>query len=105
MKNVISFVIFMAVCAVIVLSAAPAMAGSAAYINPNSVDGHDNPLAGGQPVVFAPGHVSLVSPTMDDMSIVFVNGTPSYMLTGTIDNPVKNDQVQQQLNFMYDISG
>ena len=80
------------------------MAGSAAYINPNNIDGHDNPLAGGDPVVFTPGHVSLVSPTMDDMSIVFVNGTPSYMLTGTIDNPVKNNQVQQQLNFMYDIT-
>ena len=79
MKNVISFAIFMAVCAVIVLSAAPAMAGSAAYINPNNVDGHDNPLAGGAPVVFAPSHMSLASPTMDGMSIVFVNGTPSYI--------------------------
>ncbi len=93
----------MAICAVIVLSAAPAMAGSAAYINPNSIDGHDNPLAGGASVVFAPGHVSLVSATMADTSIVFVNGKASYMLTGTIDSPVKNDQVQQQLDFMYDI--
>ena len=93
----------MAVSAVIVLSAAPAMAGSAAYINPNNVDGHDNPLAGGAPVVFAPNHVSLISPTMDGMSIVFVNGAPSYILTGTIDSPVKNDQAQQQLDFMYDI--
>jgi hypothetical protein len=103
MKKVISLSIFMAICAIIVLSAAPAMAGSAAYVNPNNIDGYDNPLAGGDPVVFAPGHVSLVSPTMDGMSIIFVNGTASYMLTGTIDNPVKNDQVQQQLNFMYDI--
>ncbi|HEY3421781.1 MAG TPA: hypothetical protein VGK13_01385 [Methanocellaceae archaeon] len=86
------------------MSAAPAIAGSAAYINPNNVDGHDNPLAGGNPVVFAPGHVSIASPTMTDTSIVFANGKPSYMLTGTIDNPVKNDQVQQQLNFMYDIN-
>ena len=105
MKNVISFVIFMAIGAIIVLSAAPAMAGSAAYINPNNIDGHDNPLAGGDPVVFAPGHESLVSPTMDGISIVFANGTASYMLTGTIDNPVKNDKVQQQLDFMYDFEG
>jgi hypothetical protein len=103
MKNVISFAMFIAICAIIVLSAAPAMAGSAAYINPNNVDGNDNPLVGGNTVVFAPGHVSIASPTMDDMSIVFVNGKPSYMLTGTIDSPVKNDQVQQQLDFMYDI--
>jgi hypothetical protein len=105
MKNVISFAMFMAVCAIIVLSAAPAMAGSAAYNNPNSVDGYDNPLAGGAPVVFAPGHVSLASPTMTGVSIVFVNGAPSYELTGTIDSPVKNDNIQQQLDFMYDMVG
>ena len=104
MKNVISIAIFMAVCAVIVLSAAPAIAGTAAYNNPNSIDGYDNPLVGGAQVAFTDGHTSFASATMADTSIIFVNGTPAYMLTGTIDNPVKNDQVQQQLDFMYDVT-
>lgn len=55
--------------------------------------------------MFAPGHVSLASPTMTGVSIVFVNGAPSYELTGTIDSPVKNDNIQQQLDFMYDMVG
>ena len=101
MKKVISFMIFMAVSAVIVLSAAPALAGTAAYVNPNGIDGYDNPTAGGADVVMVPGHVSLASPTMDDISIVFENSTPAYMLTGTIDSPVKDTNVQKELDFMY----
>ena len=101
MKKVISLMVFVTLSAVVVLSAAPAVAGTAAYVNPNGIDGYDNPLAGGAAVAMAPGHVSMASATMDGMSIVFENSTPAYIVTGTLDSPVKNDQAQQQLDFMY----
>lgn len=92
----------MAVCAVVVLCAAPAIVGATVYVNPNGIDGYDNPMAGGAQVVMAENHTTIVSPAMDGSSIVFENGKPAYMLTGTINNPVRNDQVQQQLDYIYD---
>lgn len=92
----------MAVCAVVVLCAAPAIVGATVYVNPNGIDGYDNPLAGGAQVLTSANATTVVSPAMDGSSIVFENGKPAYMLTGTIDNPVRNDQVQQKLDYIYD---
>ena len=91
----------MAFCATLVLSAIPAIAGNAVYVNPSEIDGYDNPTIGGAVPLFAAGHVSLASPVMGDMSFVFVNDTPAYALTGPVDNPVRNDNLTQMLDFMY----
>jgi hypothetical protein len=75
--------------------------GATVYVNPNGIDGYDNPLAGGVQMPMSANHTTIVSPVMDGSSIIFENGKPAYMLTGTIDNPVRNDQIQQQLDFIY----